>query len=134
MVEVYSLGPNTVGYPIEDVRRVDLTVTEPLLTVVKEVCNETLYGSGPTCSNFVPVAADGDAYSSYLYRLTLSNEETSGGVQRAPAYDVIVTDQLDASDLAYVFPFASDGLDNDGDSSSDMFDANGEGSTQRQHH
>jgi large repetitive protein len=128
LVEVYSLGPNTVGYPIEDVRRVDLTVTEPLLTVIKEVCNETLYGSGPTCSNFVPVADDGDAYSSYIYRLTLSNAETGSGVQHAPAYDVTITDRLDSSDLAYVFPFATDGLNNDGDSNSDVLDANGEGS------
>ncbi len=128
LVEKFTLGPSTVGYPVEAVRRVDLTVTEPYITVVKEVCNETLYGTGPACSNFVPVADDGDAYSSYLYRLTLTNEANFDGVQRAPAYDLIVTDLLDGSDLAYVFPFAGDGLDNDGDGLTGGADAGGEGS------
>ncbi|MEJ2392819.1 MAG: hypothetical protein P8019_15650, partial [Gammaproteobacteria bacterium] len=49
------------------------------------------------------------------------------GVQRAPAYDVTVTDRLDASDLSYVLPFATDGLDNDGDGSSGGADTDGEG-------
>jgi len=125
--EVYDLGPNTVGYPREAVRRVDLTVQEPKLTVVKEVCNETLYGVGPACSHFVTLADDGDAYSSYIYRLTIANEASSNGVPRAPAYDIVVTDTQDASDLAYVLPFGSDGLDNDGDGTIDSADAGGEG-------
>ena len=125
--EVYNLGPGTVGYPRVEVRRIALTVTEPHLNVVKEVCNESLYGTGTACSNFVPMATDGDAYNSYIYRLTLTNEAASGGVTRAPAYDVTVTDRLDASDLAYVLPFAGDGLDNDGDGASGGGDADGEG-------
>ncbi len=125
--EVYDLGPSTVGYPRVEVRRIALTVTEPHLTVVKEVCNESLYGSGPSCSNFVPLAADGDAYNSYIYRLTLTNQAQSDGVPRAPAYDVIVTDQLDASDLPYVLPFGGDGLDNDGDGAVGGADGDGEG-------
>jgi uncharacterized repeat protein (TIGR01451 family)/fimbrial isopeptide formation D2 family protein len=75
----------------------------------------------------VPIADDGDAYSSYVYRITLTNEQDSDGVQRAPAYDVIVTDRLDHSDLAYVLPFTGDGLDNDGDSRSGVDDEDGEG-------
>jgi uncharacterized repeat protein (TIGR01451 family)/fimbrial isopeptide formation D2 family protein len=125
--EVYDLGPNTVGYPREAVRRVDLTVQEPKLTVVKEVCNETLYGAGPACSHFVTLADDGDAYSSYIYRLTITNEASSNGVPRAPAYDIIVTDTEDASDLAYILPFGSDNLDNDGDVTIDGSDSDGEG-------
>ena len=113
--EVYNLGPNTVGYPREAVRRVDLTIQEPQITVVKEVCNETLYGVGPTCSHFVPLADDGDAYSNYLYRITLTNGASANGVPRAPAYDVVYVDTQDPSDLAYVYPLGSDGLDNDGD-------------------
>ena len=124
---IYALGPGTVGYPRVEVRRISLTVTEPDITVVKEVCNESLYGSGPGCSNFVPLADDGDAYNSYIYRLTLTNEASSNGVNRAPAYDVTVTDTLDASDFAYVLPFTSDGLDNDGDGSMGGGDTNGEG-------
>jgi uncharacterized repeat protein (TIGR01451 family) len=127
LVEKYTLGPDTVGYPNEAIRRVDLTVTEPFITLVKEVCNETLYGAGAGCSNFVALTDEGDAYSSYVYRITLSNEESSDDVLRAPAYDVIVTDQLDDSDLAYVFPFDGDGLDNDGDGASGGSDTDGEG-------
>jgi large repetitive protein len=48
-------------------------------------------------------------------------------VPRAPAYDVTVTDRLDASDLAYVLPFESDGLDNDGDGAIGGADTDGEG-------
>lgn len=125
--EVYDLGPNTLGYPREAGRRVDLTVQEPKVTIVKEVCNETLYSVGPACSHFVTLADDGDAYSSYIYRITLTNEASSNGVPRSPAYDVIVTDTQDASDLAYVIPFGSDGLDNEGDGQIDGADADGEG-------
>ena len=125
--EVYNLGPNTVGYPREAVRRVSLTVTEPRILVTKAVCNEALYGVGTACSNFVPLANDGDARNSYVYRVTLTNEAAASGVARAPAYDVTATDILDASDLAYVLPFASDGLDNDGDGLIDAADTNGEG-------
>ena len=124
--EVYNLGVTTVGYPREAVRRVSLTVTEPRILVSKAVCNEALYGAGTACSNFVPLANDGDARNSYIYRVTLTNEASSSGVARAPAYDVTATDILDASDLAYVLPFASDGLDNDGDGLIDA-DTNGEG-------
>jgi uncharacterized repeat protein (TIGR01451 family)/fimbrial isopeptide formation D2 family protein len=126
-IETYTLGSGTIGYPNEPIRRVDLTVTEPLITLVKEVCNETLYGAGTACSNFVPLATDGDAYSSYIYRITATNEANSSGVQRAPAYDVVVSDRLDASDLAYLLPLAADGLDNDGDGASGGADGDGEG-------
>jgi uncharacterized repeat protein (TIGR01451 family)/fimbrial isopeptide formation D2 family protein len=117
--EVYDLGPSTVGYPRVEVRRIALRVTEPEITVVKEVCNESLYGDGPTCSNWVDLADDGDAYDNYIYRITLTNEAADSGVVRAPAYDVMATDTLDPSDLAYVLPFAADGLDNDGDGTID---------------
>jgi len=127
MEEVYDLGPSTVGYPRVEVRRVALRVTEPEITVVKEVCNESLYGVGPACSNWVDLAGDGDAYNDYIYRITLTNEAADSGVDRAPAYDVTVTDTLDASDLAYVLPFAADGLDNDGDGGIGAGDTDGEG-------
>ena len=50
--EVYNLGPSTIGYPQESIRREDLTVTEPNILVTKQVCNETLYGAGTGRSNF----------------------------------------------------------------------------------
>ncbi len=127
MEEVYDLGPSTIGYPRVDVRRIEMTITEPALTVVKEVCNEDLYGSGPSCSNFTALADDGDAYDNYIYRLTVANTASSGGVPHAPAYDVTVTDTLDPSDLAYVLPLADDGLDTDADGASDGADGNAEG-------
>ncbi len=115
------------GYPAQAVRQVVNTVTEPNLQVVKQVCNETLYGTGPTCSNWTTLASDGDTNDSYIYRIRLTNQASSGGVRRAPAYDVTVTDTLDPSDQIYVIPLGSDGLDNDGDSATDGADSNGEG-------
>jgi uncharacterized repeat protein (TIGR01451 family) len=125
--ELFTLGPNTVGFPREVHRRVDLTVTEPRLTLVKEVCNESLYGAGPACSNFVPLADDGDAFDTYIYRVTVTNEATSGGAIRAPAYDVTVTSVTDPSDLLFVDPLPGDSLDNDADALVDGADADGEG-------
>lgn len=119
---------NVPGYPLEPVRRVDMTVTEPSISVVKEVCNETLYGVGTGCSNFTTLANDGDTNDFYIYRITLSNEASSGGVQRAPAFNIISIDNLDLLDQVLVVDFASDGLDNDGDGLIDAADINGEGS------
>ena len=127
MDEVFLLGPATVGYPQASARRVDLTVTEPNLTVVKRVCNERKYGTGTACSNFVALANDGDSFDTYVYRITVTNGATASGVARAPAYDVVVTDVLDPSDLVYVVPFSGDNLDNDGDTLTDLGDAGGEG-------
>jgi hypothetical protein len=47
------------------------------------------------------------------------NQATSGGLASSPAYDVVVTDTLDSSDLMLVLPFDADGLDNDGDTTFD---------------
>ena len=119
----YTLGPSTIGYPSVAARTVNLTVTEPNIVVTKEVCNETLYGVGTGCTNFVTTANDGDTQDSYIYRITLTNEASNSGVARAPAYDVTATDTLDSSDLMLIKPFATDGLDNDGDGLIDGADA-----------
>ena len=123
----YPLGPTTVGYPNEPIRREDLTITEPRLLIVKEVCNETRYGVGPACSNWTTLADDGDAYNDYIYRLRVTNEAAANGLARSPAYDVVVTDTLDASGLACVLPFDADGLDNDADGAEGSGDSDGEG-------
>ena len=122
---------NIPGYPLPAVRTVNLTDVEPNLLVTKEVCNEDLYGIGPTgtandCTNFVPLANDGDTNDSYIYRITLTNE-TSTPV-RTPAYNVIATDILDSSDLMLIADFDTDKLDNDGDGLIDAADFDGEGS------
>lgn len=123
----YTLGPSTIGYPNVASRIVNLTVTEPYLTVDKQVCNETLNGTGPACSSFSPSINDGDTQDSYIYRVTLTNQASSGGVARAPAYNITTTDILDASDLVYVVPFGADGLDNDGDGLTDEAGVGAEG-------
>ncbi|MCW8957330.1 MAG: DUF11 domain-containing protein, partial [Gammaproteobacteria bacterium] len=113
------------GYPDESVRRVDLTVTEPSLSVVKEVCNETLYDPNPigsrtgdSCTSYTTLASDGDTQDSYVYRITVTNAASP----RAPAYNIISTDTLDASDLMLIAPFDADNLDNDGDGATDEAD------------
>jgi len=127
--EIYLLGPSTIGYPQAPARTVNLTVTEPNLTLVKTVCNESLSltGIGPNCTPFVALANNGDTYDYYIYRIAVTNGAAASGVARAPAYDVVVTDMLDANDLAYVVPFTGDGLDNDGDTLIDGADVGGEG-------
>lgn len=119
----YNLGPSTVGYPNEPIRREDLTVTEPHLVVEKHVCNESLHGTGTACNNWTTLTDEGDTYDSYIFRITVRNEAVVNGLASAPAYDVVVTDTLDASDLMYVVPFAADGLDNDGDGQAGAGDA-----------
>ncbi len=112
--ETYRLNPSTIGYPPEARRRVDLIVTEPRLVLTKTVCNETIYGAGPACTNFVPLADDGDAFDTYIWRVQVENEAAASSVTRAPAYDITVTSVTDAADLQYVDPLETDGIDNDG--------------------
>lgn len=118
-------GSSTVGYPNEPIRRVDLVVTEPLIEVTMQVCDETRHGVGEACSEFVDEIPDAATSNSYVYRLTVSNRAADDGQPRAPAYDLTVTSILD--DLLQVMPLESDGLDNDGDGRLDGADAGGEG-------
>ena len=108
------------GYPAEPGRRVDLTEVEPNLIVTKQVCNESLNGFGTGCSIFADNINNGDTNDSYIYRITLENQ-TSTPV-RSAAYNIISTDTLDSSDLMLVIDFATDGLDNDGDTLVDEAD------------
>ncbi len=101
---VKSFGPTTPGYPPISTRRVGIRVIEPHLIVTKEVCDETIYGVGPACTTFVPLVNEGDTNDDYVYRVSILNEATSGGYQRAPAYDVDVTDVLDSTDLLTLDP------------------------------
>lgn len=120
--EIFTLGPSTIGYPNVAVRQVDLTITEPRIIVTKEVCNETLSGTGvgAACTPFATTITNGDTQDSYVYRIRVENEASSSSVARAPAYNVEVTDTLDASDLVLVIPFENDGLDNDGDGADEL--------------
>lgn len=129
--ETIELDSDTIGYPRVADRTVDLTITEPNILVTKEVCNETLsVGKGAACTPFATMITNGDTQDTYVYRITVENELDDNGTpatRRAPAYNVVVTDTLDASDLMLVFPFDNanasdlvtpfqgDGLDNDGD-------------------
>ncbi len=124
---VFVFDQTTTGYPIESLRRYDLRISEPNLIVTKDVCNETLAGGTGMCvdANFRDFVNDGDTEDFYVYRIRLENRATTG-VTRAPAYNVVISDVLDASDLMQVWPvtpvanplkdpFDNDGLDNDGD-------------------
>ncbi|WP_334078683.1 isopeptide-forming domain-containing fimbrial protein [Microbulbifer sp. M83] len=103
------------GYPTEDEWRVDLTISEPFIEVEKQVCNEAIYGLGTSCSNFVDLTDEGHRDQTYIFRLTVTNRQSDAGVNRAPAYDLVITDTLDASGQMCVEPLDADGIDNDGD-------------------
>ncbi len=124
---VISFGPATPGYPPVNLRRQRVRVIEPNLIVVKQVCNESINGIGPACTTFLPLVNDGDTNDDYIYRISITNEATFGGFERAPAHDVDITDVLDASDLLTLADFNTDGLDNDGDGNIDAADLDGEG-------
>ncbi|RDH81167.1 MAG: hypothetical protein DIZ80_13705 [endosymbiont of Galathealinum brachiosum] len=115
------------GYPVQAVRQIDLTDVEPNLLVTKTVCNETVtlsqenHNLGTSCSTYQQTLNNGDTNDSYVYRISLINESpTTPG--RSPAYDVVVTDVLDASDLMLIEDFLTDNLDNDGDGDIDEAD------------
>ncbi|MCO1334424.1 isopeptide-forming domain-containing fimbrial protein [Microbulbifer sp. OS29] len=112
--------PTTVpGFPDISEWSESVTVTEPNIEVDKKVCNESLYGAGTSCSNFVDLTDEGHRDQTYIFRLTLTNRAADSGVNRAPAYDLVVTDTLDPTGQMCVQPFDSDNLDNDADGSSE---------------
>ena len=125
--------PAIPGYPVPAIRQETLDVIEPELTVVKTVCNETLYGMGTACTNFTALANDGDTQDQYIYRIQITNA-ADGDMTRAPAFDVTATDTLDVLDQMLIVstgsndvaPFVTDGLDNDGDGDIDALDLDGE--------
>ncbi len=105
MEEVYNLGPNTIGYPREVYRRVDLTVTEPNLIVTKEVCNETRYGPGDDLqSTLRPWSTMATPSIPMSIGFGSRTRPTAVASPRAPAYDVTVTSITDPSDQLFVVP------------------------------
>ncbi|MGL6161793.1 isopeptide-forming domain-containing fimbrial protein [Microbulbifer sp.] len=117
------------GYPPESDRTVELTVTEPELEILKEVCNENLYDCDPNAAQgtdgWTDLTDEGHKDQTYLFRIIVSNRAAGNGADRAPAYDVVVTDTLDASGQMCVRPFDSDGIDNDGDGVSETGEDDG---------
>jgi len=130
--KTFSFNQSTPGYPPIAKRQATVTVTEPKLLVTATVCNESLYGTGPACSQFLPLVNDGNTNHDYLYKISVTNQASSGGVPRAPAYDVVVTDKLDSTSTGLIVVKSpglnGDGLDNDDDGLIDSADTNGEGS------
>ncbi len=130
-----SFDETTAGYPPAALRIASVVVTEPNVTITKEVCNESISiannpaDSGANCQPFValPGLVMGDSDDLFIYRLTVNNEAAASGVPRAPAYDVAINDSFDASDQIAPFDFTTDGLDNDGDGLVDAADLDGEG-------
>lgn len=131
----FTFNESSDGYPPQSLRDESVRIIEPNVTLTKEVCNESLSitvnpaNSGAACAPFVslPAMVSGDSDDTFIYRLRLVNENTSGGFQRAPAFDVAIDDTMDATDQAAPLDFATDGLDNDGDSLIDAADTDGEG-------
>ncbi|WP_444922859.1 isopeptide-forming domain-containing fimbrial protein [Microbulbifer sp. DLAB2-AF] len=112
--------PTTVpGFPDITEWSETVTVSEPHIEVDKKVCNENLYGIGTSCTNFVDFTNEGHRDQTYIFRLTLTNRTADSGVNRAPAYDLVITDTLDPSGQMCVQALSSDGLDNDGDGSAE---------------
>lgn len=124
--DVSTFDNTTPNYPPANLREVDTRIAEPNLSVVKTVCNNgnTSVANIPGCTFSDPIA--GDVQDFYIYRLVITNETDSGGLNRKPAFDVVVTDALDSCS-ATVDP-ATDGIDNDGDGNIDGADGDGEGS------
>jgi len=131
---VFVFDQDTTGYPVQSLRQYDLTITEPNLLVTKDVCNETLAGGTGMCvdADFIDFVDTGDTEDFYVYRIRLENVITAG-VTRAPAYNVVISDLLDVSDLMQLWPitplanplkdpFDNDNLDNDGDGAIDEGD------------
>ncbi|GAA5524715.1 hypothetical protein Maes01_01272 [Microbulbifer aestuariivivens] len=114
---------NIPGFPPVADWQVDLRITEPKLEIVKEVCNENLYGCALSAAEgtdgWSALSDEGHRDQTYLFRLIVSNRAADSGVTRAPAYDVVVTDTLDASGQMCVRPLDADGLDNDADGALD---------------
>ncbi len=132
---VFVFDQSITGYPVESLRRYDLTITEPNLVITKDVCNETLAGGAGLCAagDFVDFVNSGDTEDFYVYRIRIENVATAPGASRAPAYNVVISDVFDGSDLMQVWPitptvnplkdpFNNDGLDNDGDGAVDEGD------------
>ena len=112
-------GGETVGYPKEPIRRVDVVVTEPLIEVVKEICaasdfDNTTGACGAGWTNDYQGAV---TTNDYIYRLTVTSEAAADGHPRPPVYDLTVVDTL--PDLLFIEDLDSDGIDNDGDGNTD---------------
>ncbi|HEY3487755.1 MAG TPA: hypothetical protein VGL10_06790, partial [Gammaproteobacteria bacterium] len=133
--QTFTFNNASDGYPPQALRDEAVRILEPQVTLTKEICNESVSiannpaNSGANCTPFVslPTTLSGDSDDSFIYRIRAANQNTSGGFQRAPAFDLLINDVFDASDLVAPFPFAADGLDNDGDGLIDGADAGGEG-------
>ncbi|WP_066966936.1 DUF11 domain-containing protein [Microbulbifer sp. Q7] len=117
--ETYNFGSygggETVGYPKEPIRRVDVVVTEPRITVVKEICAASDFdnGTGSCGAGWTEDYQGAVTTNDYIYRLSVTSEADAGGHPRPPVYDLTVEDTL--PDLLFIEDLDSDGIDNDGD-------------------
>ncbi|WP_158078577.1 DUF11 domain-containing protein [Microbulbifer mangrovi] len=112
-------GGETVGYPKEPIRRVDVVVTEPRIEVVKEICAASDFdnGTGSCGAGWTSDYQGAVTTNDYIYRLTVTSEAAADGHPRPPVYDLTVEDTL--PDLLFIEDLDSDGIDNDGDGTTD---------------
>ncbi|WOX04765.1 isopeptide-forming domain-containing fimbrial protein [Microbulbifer pacificus] len=121
-------GGETVGYPKEPIRRVDVVIAEPLINVVKEICAAADFNaaSGACGAGWNADYQGASTTNDYIYRLTVNSEAAADGHPRPPVYDLTVEDTL--PDLLFIEDLNADGIDNDGDGLVDAADTDGEGS------
>ncbi len=110
-----SCNPDYPGYPQWQDWTAQTQITEPRLSVTKEVCNlSEAAGDVNGCS--WAESAEGSKFDDFVYRLTVANEAAAEGINRAPAYDVVITDVQDDGGQMCVWAvdgaFGDDGIDN----------------------
>ncbi|WP_226702045.1 DUF11 domain-containing protein [Microbulbifer elongatus] len=112
-------GGETVGYPKEPIRRVDVVVTEPQIDVVKEICAASDFNAatGACGAGWTDDYQGAVTTNDYIYRLTVTSEGSADGHPRPPVYDLTVVDTL--PDLLFIEDLDSDGIDNDSDGTID---------------
>ncbi|WP_160152664.1 isopeptide-forming domain-containing fimbrial protein [Microbulbifer sp. ALW1] len=117
--EYFDFGNSIVGYPWERIRRVDVVVTEPEISLAKNYCEAGNFSSasGDCSGGWQQNLTGADTSRDYIVRLRLVNANETSGEPNAPAYDLVVTDTV--PDLLVVVDPGSDGIDNDGDGAVD---------------
>lgn len=126
-----SCNSDYPGYPQWPDWTAQLQITEPKLHIVKEVCNFSRAGEDLADCVWQDEEVDGSKFDDFVYRLTVNNEQESGPAA-APAYDVVITDVLQSSQMC-VWPFADDSIPNTPDGDNGLVGINNVGANDYQY-
>jgi fimbrial isopeptide formation D2 family protein/uncharacterized repeat protein (TIGR01451 family) len=108
---------STTGFPALANRQETITVSTPDVTITKQVRNVTNgenFGDDSDGDGIGDDNAEGEAGDVFEYRIVISN-----AAGRATAYDLALIDTLPPNTKLAIQAFASDSIDNDGDSNTD---------------